>query len=169
VLLFSSMGPFLENRHGFSTTMIGAVAVGLGGMELLGSGGTAVLTDRLGKRRAILLGLSVMGTGAALLIGFGSAERVAAVIAILCFFLGFEFAYVSLLAVVSEVGGPKRGSVVAVDHAAVTVTRAAGAFIGPWAVGETAQRAQPLQIGVAVCIAVGIAIAVSMTEQLAQR
>jgi MFS transporter, DHA1 family, inner membrane transport protein len=169
VLLFSSMGPFLENRHGFTTKMIGAVAVGLGGMELLGSGGTAVLTDRLGKRRAILLGLLVMSAGAALLIGFGSAQRIAAVVAILCFFLGFEFAYVSLLAVVSEVGGPKRGTVVAFDHAAVTVTRAAGAFVGPWAVGETAQRARPLQIGVGVCIAVAIGIAVSMTEQLEHR
>ncbi len=162
VLLFSSMGPFMENRHGFDTKAIGVLVVGLGGMELLGSGGTAVFTDRLGKRRSVLLGLIVMFSGIVLMLTVGGANKLAAVIAILMFFLGFEFAYVSLLAVVSEVGGPRRGAVVAFDHSVVTITRAAGAWIGPRFVGANAERFRPVHLVVMVMIVGAAAIATQL-------
>jgi MFS transporter, DHA1 family, inner membrane transport protein len=159
VLMFSSMGPFMENRHGFDTKAIGALVVGLGAMELLGSGGTALFTDRLGKRRAILMGLIVMLSGVALMFVLGGNAKVAAVIAILVFFLGFEFAYVSLLAVVSEVGGPRRGAVVAFDHSVVTITRAAGAWIGPRFVGPNAERFRPVHVVIVVLVILASAVA----------
>jgi MFS transporter, DHA1 family, inner membrane transport protein len=158
VLLFSTMGPFLEHRHGFDTKSIGLVVFGLGCLELVGSGATATLTDRLGKRNAVLGGLVVMASAAALLVLFGGASTVAAVMAILGFFLGFEFSYVSLLTVVSEVGGPRRGAVLSVDHAAVTATRAAGAFLGPWFVGKHAENFRSLYtmmlVGTSICLGI---------------
>jgi MFS transporter, DHA1 family, inner membrane transport protein len=163
VLMFSSMGTFMENRHGFDTKAIGVLVVGLGGMELLGSGGTALFTDRLGKRRAILMGLVVMLGGVALMLFVGGNAKAAAVIAILLFFLGFEFAYVSLLAVVSEVGGPRRGAVVAFDHAVVTITRAAGAWIGPRFVGPDAERFRPVHLSILVLV-IGAGIVASSLE-----
>jgi MFS transporter, DHA1 family, inner membrane transport protein len=162
VLMFSSMGPFMENRHGFDTKAIGALVVGLGGMELLGSGGTALFTDRLGKRRAVTLGLIVMLSGIIGMLLLGGAGDIAAVLAILVFFLGFEFAYVSLLAVVSEVGGPRRGAVVAFDHSVVTITRAAGAWIGPRFVGAAAERFRPVHVVIMVAILGCAAIATQL-------
>jgi MFS transporter, DHA1 family, inner membrane transport protein len=165
VLLFASMGPFLENRHSFSTAAIGFVAVGLGAMELGGSGGTATLADRLGTSRAVLGGelLMVIGVGALVLFGLPSAA--VAVVSIMLYFLGFEFAYVSLLAIISEVGGPRRGLVVALDHAAVTITRAAAALIGPWAVGETAQHFRPVMVAVLLLAAASVALVLIAQRQ----
>jgi MFS transporter, DHA1 family, inner membrane transport protein len=158
VLLFSTMGPFLENRHGYDTKSIGLVVFGLGCLELLGSGATATLTDRLGKRNSVLGGLMMMAIFATLLVLLGGASAVAAVVAILGFFLGFEFSYVSLLTVVSEVGGPRRGAVLSADHAAVTATRAAGAFLGPWLVGKHAENFRSLYtmmlLGTSICLGI---------------
>jgi MFS transporter, DHA1 family, inner membrane transport protein len=164
VLLFSSMGPFLENRHSFDTKGIGALIFGLGCLELVGSGATATLTDRFGKRNAILLGIVVMSVGVLILLLLGGTSRIAATVAILMFFLGFEFSYVSLLAVVSEVGGARRGAVLSFDHAAVTVTRAAGAFVGPRLVGVRAENFRLVHTAVIVLTVVCGLIVLSMHQ-----
>ena len=145
VLTFATFGSFLKDHHGFSIGARGGIVAGIGAMELLGSGGTALFTDRMGKANAVLLGVAVMALGSVGFITVGQGSRGAAVGAVLLFFLGFEFAYVSLLAIISEIGGERRGFVVAIDHAAVTVARAAGAALGPLLVGASAQHFRPLQ------------------------
>ncbi len=146
VLTFATFGSFLKDHHGFSVGARGGIVAGIGAMELLGSGGTALMTDKLGKVNAILAGIMVMALGSVGLITVGKASSSAAVCAVLVFFLGFEFAYVSLLAVISEIGGERRGFVVAVDHAAVTVARAIGAAMGPLLVGASAQHFRSVQL-----------------------
>lgn len=146
VLTFASFGSFLKDHHGFSVGARGGIVAGIGAMELLGSGGTALITDKLGKVNAILTGVAVMALGSGGLITIGQGSSAAAVGSVLVFFLGFEFAYVSLLAVISEIGGERRGFVVAVDHAAVTVARAAGAAMGPFLVGASAQHFRSVQL-----------------------
>jgi MFS transporter, DHA1 family, inner membrane transport protein len=136
VATFSSFSPWLEDRHGLRTGGLGAVAFGLGAMELLGSGGTAAFADRIGQRRSVAIGAAIMAVGSAILITGGATNKVTAVVGVLVLFGGFEFGYVSLLSVVSEVGGRKRGMVVAVDHSLVTITRAVGAGFGPWLAGK---------------------------------
>ena len=153
VLTFSTFGSFLKDQHGFSIGARGGIVAGIGAMELLGSGGTALFTDRVGKANAVLLGISVMAIGSVVFMTLGQGSRVAAVVAVLVFFLGFEFGYVSLLAIISEVGGERRGFVVAIDHAAVTVARAAGAALGPFLVGPSAEHFRPVQLLVLALIA----------------
>jgi MFS transporter, DHA1 family, inner membrane transport protein len=150
IVAFSSFGPWLEDRHQLETGGLGAVAFGLGAMELLGSGGTALFSDRIGQRRAVAIGSVLMALGSVILMTGGQNSKVVAVIGILVLFGGFEFAYVSLLSVVSEVGGRHRGTVVAVDHSLVTVTRAIGAGAGPWLAGKQSAEFGRVQVVVIV-------------------
>jgi MFS transporter, DHA1 family, inner membrane transport protein len=135
VVTFSSFSPWLEDRHGLRTGGLGAVAFGLGAMELFGSLGTAAFADRIGQRRSIAIGAVVTAMGSAVLITIGSTSKVAAIVGILILFGGYEFGYVSLISVLSEVGGRKRGTIVAANNSLVTVTRAIGAGAGPWLAG----------------------------------
>lgn len=161
VSTFASFGPWLEDRHGLKTGGLGAVAFGLGAMELLGSGGTAVLADRIGQRLSVCIGSAIMAGGGGVLLTVGASSKVFAVAGVLTLFGGFEFAYVSLLSVVSEVGGRFRGQVVAVDHALVTVSRAVGAGFGPWLAGKSSVHfgsVQTMVIALALVTGTGIVI-----------
>ena len=91
------------------------LSVGIGLAELAASGATAALTDRWGKAVAVRRGSAVMSVGVIAVIG-EPAVTALGVVALVVIFLGFEFAFVSMLSVVSEVGGDQRGAVLAVDH-----------------------------------------------------
>jgi MFS transporter, DHA1 family, inner membrane transport protein len=162
ILTFSTFGSFLNDKHGFSIGARGGIVAGIGAMELLGSGGTAVLADRLGKLNALLLGVAAMGLGSVGLITLGEGSSTATVASVLLFFFGFEFGYVSFLAVISEIGGERRGFVVALDHAVVTVARAAGAALGPLLVGASAQHFTQVQLLVLGLVVSGAVLTVAL-------
>ena len=97
--LFVAFGAWLKDAFGFSTLGIGAVSFLLGGAELVASTSTMRFTDKLGKRRAIRMGVALMiPTGC----GLAVVGRVPSVgLALLAlFFLGFEFAIVSFIPLV---------------------------------------------------------------------
>jgi MFS transporter, DHA1 family, inner membrane transport protein len=162
VMTFATFGPWLETTHGLGTGGLGLVAMGLGGVELLGSSLTAGYGDRIGARRAVAIGFVIMAAGAATLLLVGDVGRVSAAVGVLVLFGGFEFGYVALLAVVSEVGRSRRGTVVGVDHALVVFVRASGAALGPAIAGESSGRfgtVQAMVIGLALassaCVLIG--------------
>jgi predicted MFS family arabinose efflux permease len=161
VSTFSSFGPWLEDRHGLQTGGLGVIAVGIGIMELVGSVGTAAFADRIGQRRSVAIGAMVMALGAGLLIRQGADSKVFAFLGVLVLFGGFEFGYVSLLSVVSEVGGRRRGMVVGIDHSLVTITRAVGAGFGPWLARKGSTNfnsVQTMVIGLALLSVVAVLV-----------
>ncbi len=131
VVVFASYGAFLKEKHGFSTAKISALTLGLGVVELIGSGSIAAFSDRIGKRRSVALGSSLMAVCALVLMVSGTSTSAAAG-AIVVFFGGFEFGYVAQISVNSEVGGDARGRVMAVNGGIVTIGRAVGAALGTW-------------------------------------
>jgi MFS transporter, DHA1 family, inner membrane transport protein len=131
VVVFASYGAFLKEKHGFSTAKISALTLGLGVVELIGSGSIAVFSDRIGKRRSVALGSSLMAASAVVLMIAG-ASTIAAAGAVVVFFGGFEFGYVAQISVNSEVGGAARGRVMAINGGIVTIGRAVGAALGTW-------------------------------------
>jgi predicted MFS family arabinose efflux permease len=162
VMTFATFGPWLEKRHSLGTGGLGFVAMALGGVELIGSTLTAGIGDRIGARRAVAIGLSIMASGAAILLVGGNTGRLVAAAGVLVLFGGFEFGYVALLAVVSEVGRARRGTVVGIDHALVVLFRAGGAALGPAIAGENSSRfgtVQALVVGLALtgaaCVVLG--------------
>lgn len=117
-------GAWLSSEFGVSTAGLGLVAAGFGGLELVASGSTAIWADRLGKRRAVLLGLVILGVGTGLTAAAGSS-LVVAVIGLTVFLGGFEFSFVSSLSLVSEAAPASRGRALGMANGVGTVARAA--------------------------------------------
>jgi len=128
-LAFASYGAWFEDELGLGLEAIGLATIPLGLAELAASTGSAVLTDRLGKRRSVLVGLAFLVPSLAAL-GITEASTAAAVAVLALAFLGFEFALVSALPLASELDPDARTRTVGTSYAAMTAARAIGAACG---------------------------------------
>lgn len=130
-LVFIVFGAWLEEDFGLSLIGLGGVATVIGLAELAGEGTTIAFTDRLGKRRAVAVGLVISIVSFAAL---GAASgRFAVGIALLAIGLfGFEITIVSTIPLASEVDPADRSRYLALLVFAVSIGRAAGAGLGPW-------------------------------------
>ena len=123
-------GAWMEGSFGLSLVALGGVAFFIGASELAGEGATFAFTDRLGKRRAILIGLIVSIVGFALLVvtqnvmGLGLAALGLAL-------FGFEFTIVSSIPLASELMPLSRARYLGWMVVSMSLARALGAAIGP--------------------------------------
>lgn len=100
--LFVTFGAWLEDDFGFGAARISAVGFLVGGIELVASTSSARLTDTWGKENSIALGaLLIVPSG--ILLALGGSNLIIGVIAVIIYFMGFEFSVVSLLPVVSTI------------------------------------------------------------------
>jgi predicted MFS family arabinose efflux permease len=129
-LVFVVLGAWLEDAFGISLLGLGGIAFVLGTMELAGEGGTVLVTDRLGKHRAVMLGLIVSAVAFAVLPVFESAV-VAGVGVLAVALFGFEFTIVSAIPLASEMAPQGRARYLALTIVAMSIGRAIGAFAGP--------------------------------------
>jgi predicted MFS family arabinose efflux permease len=95
-------GVWMEDSFGLRLAALGAAAAVLGIAELSGEGLVAVFTDRIGKRRAIILGLAV-NCLATLALPFTEGSLTAALVALFFFYVSFEFMIVSSIPLMTEV------------------------------------------------------------------
>lgn len=133
--VFVVSGSWLDDAFGVSTGGIGAVAMAFGGVELVASLGVAGITDRLGKLRSTLAGLSILVVGLAVMVT-ATDQLSLGIAGILLFLLGFEFAFVSSLSLVSEAMPDARGATIAISNGVGTVARATGAILSGWLYGR---------------------------------
>lgn len=94
-------GSWLEDEHGFGVLGVAAVVVALGAAELVSSLVTASRADRLGKARAVALGVGVMVPAALALAVLGNVLPIG-LLALVLFIAGFEFAIVSSIPMSTE-------------------------------------------------------------------
>lgn len=129
-LMFVVFAAWLEDSFGLTLAALGGAAVLIGFAELAGEGATLAFTDRIGKRRAVVIGLAISATGFALLV---PAERsLAAGIALLAVALfGFEFTIVSSIPLATELQPERRARFLAWMVVAMSVGRGVGAATGP--------------------------------------
>jgi len=118
--------------------------------ELSAEGAVAGIVDRIGKRRAVILG-TLANAGTALLlpaIGFSVAGALAG---LFVFFLTFEFALVSLIPLMTELVPGARATLMAGNVAVFSVGRMLGALLGPllFTTGLTANALAAAAINVA--------------------
>jgi len=156
--VFVISGSWLDDAFGVSTGGVGLVAVAFGAVELAASLTSAAVADNLGKLRSTLSGLI------ALLVGLGvmlvADDRILVGVAgLLVFLLGFEFAFVTSLSLVSEAMPDARGTTLAVSNAVGTVARAAGAIVSGWLFGVhgingTAALSAAAAVAAVVCLLV---------------
>lgn len=121
-------GIWLESSFGLIIAGLGAAAAAIGISELAGESIAAAVTDRLGKPRAINIGIGLNCLAVLLLPALG-ISMAGALFGLFLFYLTFEFALVSSVPLMTEVLPSARATVMAFTTASVSLGRALGALI----------------------------------------
>ncbi len=129
--VFVIIGVWLETRFDLSVAAIGFGTIVIGLSELCGEFLTVAIADRIGKRRAILLGLA-LGT-----VAYGALPLMArtlglALAGLFGLFLVVEFTIVTTFSLATEVMPERRATMMAGLLAAGGLGRMAGALTGGW-------------------------------------
>jgi len=132
--VFVISGSWLDDAFGVSTGGVGVIAITFGAAELVSSLSSAAFADRVGKLRSTLAGLVGLLVGLTVMV-LADGRLGIGIIGLLVFLLGFEFAFVTSLSLVSEAMPGARGSTLAVSNAVGTVARASGAVLSGWLFG----------------------------------
>jgi len=133
---FVVYGAWLENGFGLSVVALGMATMVIGVAELFGEGLTALLSDRLGLGRSLVIGVVLSGVSYAMLPLFDSTLTMA----LSCLFLVFltvEFSIVTCLSLSTEILPSMRATMMSGYVAAAGIGRVAGALIGGpvWVIG----------------------------------
>jgi predicted MFS family arabinose efflux permease len=123
-------GVWLEGSFGLQVAALGLASAVIGAAELSAEGLVAGFVDRLGKPRAITLGLAVNSLAALALPLIGRTEA-GALAALFWFYLSFEFTLVSALPMMTELLPEARATLMACNVAALSLGRALGDLLGP--------------------------------------
>jgi MFS transporter, DHA1 family, inner membrane transport protein len=154
--VFVVTGSWLDQDFGISTGGIGVIAVAFGVVELTASLTSAGIADAVGKLRSTITGLFALALGLCVMVVAGDAVWVG-IVGLLVFLLGFEFAFVTSLSLVSEAMPDARGSTLAMSNAVATVARAGGAVLSGWlfgrhGIGGTAALSAASAVGAAISL-----------------
>jgi len=123
-------GVWLEGSFGLQVAALGLASAVIGAAELSAEGLVAGFVDRLGKPRAITLGLAANSLAALALPLIGRTEA-GALAALFFFYLSFEFTIVSALPMMTELLPEARATLMACNVAALSLGRAVGDLLGP--------------------------------------
>ncbi len=123
-------GVWLEDAFGLQIAALGAASAVIGLSELGGEGLVAAFVDKLGKPRAVALGLAVNSLAALALPVLGGSEA-GALIGLFFFYISFEFTIVSSIPLMTEILPTARATVLALNVSGLSLGRALGAFAGP--------------------------------------
>jgi predicted MFS family arabinose efflux permease len=121
-------GVWMESSFGLRIAALGVASAVIGFAELGGETLTATITDRLGKPRAVAAGV-LLNCMAALALPFLGSTLAGAFIGLFLFYLTFEFAIVSSIALMTEVFPSARATLMAGSLAAHSLGRALGALV----------------------------------------
>ena len=123
-------GVWLEQSFGLQIAALGAASALIGLSELGGEGLVAAFVDRLGKPRAIGLGLAA-NCLAALALAFLGRTEVGALVGLFFFYITFEFTLVSSIPLMTEILPSARATLMAFNVAALSFGRALGDLLAP--------------------------------------
>jgi predicted MFS family arabinose efflux permease len=159
-LLFVTYSAWLEGQFALGVVALGVGTSVIGLAELGGEGLTALMADRLGLRRAVVLGgfFSVLSYLLLPLFGYRLAIALGGLFFV---FISFEFTVVTSLSQCTEILPAQRATMVAGFFAAAGLGRVAGAFVGGYlwtwgsmpAVGMVAGGSAALGLG---CLFLGL-------------
>ena len=124
-------GVWLEDSFGLQIAALAGASAVIGLSELSGEGLVALLTDRIGKPRALALGLSANAV-AAVLLPFIGRTQVGALIGLFLFYITFEYTLVSHIPMITELAPGARATTMAFNVSGHSIGRAIGAFVAPF-------------------------------------
>lgn len=123
-------GAWFEDVFQMNEQMLGDVSTSIGAAGIAGLVLVGLLTDRLGKKPSLIIGLGVSAL-AAVGLPFLKDNLALTVSALFLYYLAFEFALVTGISLVSELRPETRATLIAFNAAAVSAGDAVGSFIGP--------------------------------------
>jgi predicted MFS family arabinose efflux permease len=127
--LFVVYGVWFEHRFLVSIVTLGFSAVAIGLAELCGEALTALFVDRLGKKRAVIIGLIVTALSY-LLLPIIAQSILVAMIGMFLIFLFFEFTIVSSFSLSTEIMPDSRATMMAGFYATAGIGRLIGVVAG---------------------------------------
>jgi DHA1 family inner membrane transport protein len=127
--LFVVYGVWLETAFGLTVVALGAATTVIGLAEFLGEGLTASISDRLGLKRALLIGLILSALSYILLPLMGRSLWLG-LAGLFVTFLTFEFTVVTSFSLFSEILPGARATMMSSSVAALSLGRVIGALIG---------------------------------------
>lgn len=124
-------GAWLAGRYGLDAAQLGLVALVLGCFDLTASVTVSLVTDRIGKRRSVMIGIfgSLVGYLAMPFLDTGVYQ---AIIIIALARMCFEFNIVSHFPLLSEQAPAQRGQVMTLSAAMTMLGGTLAGFTGPW-------------------------------------
>ena len=126
-----SHGAWLAGHYGLDAAALGLVALVTGCFDLVASVGVSIFTDRIGKKRSVLIG--ICGSLAAYLaLPFLDRGVVPAVAGLALARMCFEFNVVSYFPLLSEQVPSRRGQVMTLGTAITMLGTTLAGFTGPW-------------------------------------
>jgi len=125
--VFVVYGAWMEETFSLSVGALGLASSVIGIAEALGEGASAGLVDRLGKKKAVLGGL-LLNAAAYLLLPLLSGNLMSALVGLFVLFVAFEFSIVSSFPLISELAPGARGTLMALNVAALSAGRMAGSL-----------------------------------------
>ena len=127
--LFVIYGVWLEGAFGLSIFALGVATIAIGLAELLGEGLTAFVADRLGLKRAILIGLVLSVFSFVVLPVLGQTLPLA-LTGLFIIFVTFEFTIVTSISLFTEILPGARATMMSSNVAAMSIGRMIGALMG---------------------------------------
>lgn len=137
-------GVWMEASFDLKVLALGGTAAAIGVAELIAETLVSVSVDRLGKVRAISIGL-IANSLAALAFPLLGETLPGAIVSLFLFFITFEFMLVSSIPMMTEIMPEKRATLMAFNVAGLSLGRAIGALIAPtlfgWGIAASAGAA----------------------------
>ncbi|MFH1186312.1 MAG: MFS transporter, partial [Chloroflexota bacterium] len=121
-------GVWLADSFGLQIAALAGASAVIGLAELGGEGLVATVTDRIGKPRAVALGLAANILASALLPWIGRTEA-GALVGLFLFYISFEYLVVSQLPMMTEVVPAARATTIALNWIGFGIGRSAGALL----------------------------------------
>jgi len=121
-------GVWLEDSFGLQITALAGASAVIGLSELSGEGLVALLTDRIGKPRALAFGLAA-NILTAILLPFIGQTPPGALVGLFLFYITFEFVMVSHVPIMTELVPGARATVMSFNLTGHSLGRALGAFL----------------------------------------
>jgi len=121
-------GVWLEDSFGLKIAALAGASAVIGISELGGEGLVALTTDRLGKPRALMLGL-IANAAAALLLPIVGRTEIGALLGLFLFYITFEYMIVSHIPMMTEIMPKNRGTLLSFNVAGHSLGRAIGALL----------------------------------------
>jgi predicted MFS family arabinose efflux permease len=124
-------GVWVEQAFALSIASLAATAFAIGISELFGEILVTTFTDRIGKRRAVAMGI-IGNCLAALALPFFGRWLIGAMLCLFLFYLTFEFTVVSGIPMMTEILPVARATMMAAHMAFIALGRSIGDLLAPF-------------------------------------